>query len=58
MIEVVYRWPDGREEVRYRRPAGSDDGRRLAAEVAALRDRHGDQCPYFIRERQPGEPRV
>jgi hypothetical protein len=52
MIEVVYVWPDGREEVRYRRPAGSEDASRFAEVVAALRERLGEKCPYFIRESQ------
>ena len=45
--EVVYTWPSGREEVRYRRP-NSDP--RCREEVARLRDRLGDVCPYSVRE--------
>ena len=45
--EVVYTWPSGREEVRYRRP-NSDP--RCREEVARLRARLGDECPYSVRE--------
>jgi hypothetical protein len=45
--EVVYRWPDGREEVRYRRP---NSDQRCRQEVAQLRARLGAGCPYSIRE--------
>jgi hypothetical protein len=47
--EIVYRWPDGREEVRYRRPFGSEGALLLMAEVAALQHCQGDGCPYFVR---------
>lgn len=50
VTEIVYRWPDGREEVRYRRPAGSADANRYAAEVAMLQAKQGPDCPYFVRE--------
>jgi hypothetical protein len=46
---VVYRWPDGREEVRYRRPSTSGDAAKLKGEVDALVDRHGGECPYSYR---------
>ena len=49
MLEIVYRWPDGREEVRYRRPSGSEDAERYIAEVNALQARLGPECPYFVR---------
>jgi hypothetical protein len=48
-MEVVYTWPDGREEVRYRRPAGSVEAHKLSNEVLELRRKHGEQCPYSIR---------
>jgi hypothetical protein len=47
--EIVYRWPDGREEVRYRRPFGSDMAAELIAEVDALRARNAENSPYFVR---------
>ena len=36
VIEIVYTWPDGREEIRYRRPAGSLDAVRFVNEVRGL----------------------
>jgi hypothetical protein len=47
--EIVYRWPDGREEVRYRRPYMSAGARDLMVEVGVLRKLNGDKCPYFVR---------
>jgi hypothetical protein len=47
--EIVYRWPDGREEVRYRRPFGSDMAAELIAEVDALRARNAEGSPYSVR---------
>jgi hypothetical protein len=47
--EIVYTWPDGREEVRYRRDYDSVDALRLIAEVADLRRKHGKSCPYSYR---------
>ena len=37
IVEIVYRWPNGREEVRYRRPAGSEP--LLVASPLRLRER-------------------
>lgn len=48
VMEVIYTWTDGREEVRYRRPIGSADAERYEAEVAALRNTHADS-PYSVR---------
>lgn len=48
-VEIVYTWPDGREEVRYRRPVGSEDAVKLCTEVDVLRAKHGDACPYSYR---------
>lgn len=47
---VVYRWPDGRDEVRYERPIW-DHG--LRHEVEALQKRQGDACPYRIEYSRP-----
>lgn len=50
MIEIVYTWPDGREEVRYRRVSGSPEAFDLIGQVRALRERDGDSCPYSWRD--------
>lgn len=50
--EIVYRWPDGREEVRYRRTYGSLDAINLALQVEARKKVlaiSGEECPYFVR---------
>lgn len=47
-LEVVYTWPDGRQEVRYRRWAGTEEAAKLMAEVEALRKAHKDS-PYSYR---------
>jgi len=47
--EVVYTWPDGREEVRYRRPAIES---KLAREVIAAKRaarKVNQRSPYSIR---------
>ena len=49
-LEVVFTWPSGREEVRYRRASGSPESAEFKSEVEALRKKHGDQCPYSCRE--------
>lgn len=48
-VEVVYTWPDGREEVRYRRPYPSDSATDFMDEVDKLRRRDGEECPYSYR---------
>lgn len=51
-LEIVYTWPSGREEVRYRRPLGTDDARTFMAEVDAMKDRRerlGTECSYSYR---------
>ena len=47
--EIVYTWPDGRDEVRYRRPKDSDDALQLVLQVIALQVKHGAACPYSFR---------
>ena len=47
MFEVIYKWQDGREEVRYRRP---DNDYKTKSEIAILQAKLGEKCPYFIRE--------
>lgn len=48
-LEVVYTWPDGREEVRYRRTSKSKEAAELIAEVDALQKAHGIKSPYSYR---------
>ena len=51
-VEIVYTWPDGREEVRYRRPLNTESARKLMDEVQALHDRaevDGYESPYSVR---------
>ena len=51
MIEIVYRWPDGREEVRYRRSSAAE-ARGLVQEVVALKraaSKGGWECRYYVR---------
>lgn len=46
---VVYRWQDGREEIRYTRPIADLS---LAREVCILRRtarRKGQKSPYYVR---------
>jgi hypothetical protein len=49
LTEFVYTWPDGREEVRYRRVAGDEcDG--MKEQVDHMRADLGGKCPYSYRE--------
>lgn len=45
IIEIVYTWPDGKQEVRYRRPAGSHEAAQLVNEVLELQ-RIAQECGY------------
>jgi hypothetical protein len=49
LLEVVYVWQDGTEEVRYRRAVGSREGEEVIREVERLQQIWGNQCPYYIR---------
>ncbi len=52
IVEVVYRWPDDREEVRYRRPYGTLETEKMIDEVHELQRRavkRGEECCYFWR---------
>lgn len=49
ITEFVYTWPNGREEVRYRRDKDSEGALELIAEVLDLQRIHGDFCPYSFR---------
>lgn len=48
-VEILYTWPNGRTEVRYRRPEGSDEAKDLMGQVDGLMDRQGSDCPYGYR---------
>lgn len=45
-LEIVFTWPDGRKEVRYRRHYPSEDANELITQVKALQERLGEECPY------------
>lgn len=47
--EIVYTWPDGREEVRYRRSYNSSEALELTGRIADLIVKHGSACPYSWR---------
>lgn len=49
MTEFIYTWPDGRQEVRYRRVTGSPEELELLAELASLKSLFGEGCPYSAR---------
>lgn len=48
-LEVIYTWPDGREEVRYRATAGTEKADELQAQVDHLKSLHGPESPYSSR---------
>lgn len=47
--EIIYTWPDGREEVRYRRPKDSAEALVMIQDVIDLQSLHGEACPYSFR---------
>jgi hypothetical protein len=49
VLEVVYRWPEGREEVRYRRPADSTEAHNFVSRIERLKAEFPDDCPYSYR---------
>jgi plasmid replication initiation protein len=52
IMQVIYTWDDGREEVRYERPADSEDAAKFRAEVEKLHQyaKEGSYVsPYSIR---------
>lgn len=52
IIEFVFTWDDGREEVRYRRPEGSSDTFKMISEITKLQERgrnNGYKSPYSYR---------
>ena len=57
IFQVIYTWPDGREEVRYEREAGSYSAAALKFEVEALQATGREQgyvSPYSWREKEEG----
>jgi hypothetical protein len=50
LTEFVYTWPDGRQEVRYRRQNGTHECAGMREQVDCMRARDGDQSPYSYRE--------
>jgi len=51
-VEIVYTWPNGSEEVRYRRPQHSEDAKSLIREVLKMQarlDTMNEPCPYSYR---------
>lgn len=49
ITEIVYTWPDGREEVRYRRTKDTPAALQLIDQVLCLQARHGAASPYSYR---------
>ena len=49
VTEIVFTWPDGREEVRYRRPEDSESALLLIEEIIAMTKRLGTDIPYSYR---------
>lgn len=49
LTEIVYTWPSGRTEVRYRRAKDSDGALDLVNQVLDLQRQHGAMCPYSFR---------
>ena len=46
IFQVIYTWPSGEKEIRYSRPANSEDAELLQRQVDAMRDAKGDNWPY------------
>jgi len=44
ITQIIYTWQDGREEVRYERPYGSDMAKKLMDEVDELKAKYEDCC--------------
>lgn len=47
--EFIYTWPNGRQEVRYRRPMDSPEALEMINDVLDLQAKHGAACPYSFR---------
>lgn len=50
MIEFIYTWSDGRQEVRYSRPKKSKDTYKMISEILKMRLKFGAECPYSYKE--------
>lgn len=53
MLEIIYRWPDGREDVHYRFPVGSLRALQHVSRIIQLRKQAaagGWRCPYRVRK--------
>jgi hypothetical protein len=48
-VEIVYTWPDGREEVRYRAPENSEKALELISQVIELERTHRESACYSYR---------
>ncbi len=48
--EITYTWPNGKEEVKYRRAKDSKEALKMIIEVLKLKSRHGINCPYSYRD--------
>lgn len=53
VLEIIYRWPDGREDVHYRFPVGSLRALQHVSRIIQLRKQAaagGWRCPYRVRK--------
>jgi len=48
-FEVVYTWPDGIEEVRYRRPIYHKDSKKFIKEIDKMNKHFPEDSPYSYR---------
>lgn len=52
ITEIIYTFPNGKEEVRYRRAKNSQEALEFVAEIEKLKQKHGKDCPYDYRHVQ------
>lgn len=45
-LVVIYTWPDGREEIRYRRIGFAGSAQGMKDEIDQKIEELGDECPY------------
>lgn len=50
MIEFIYTWPNGRQEIRYSRSKKSKDCLKMISEIEILKAKYGLECPYSYNE--------
>lgn len=48
-VEIIYTWPDGREDIRYRRLKDSAESLEMIGEILDLQKQHGKSCPYTFQ---------